>query len=119
MAGFLNSTNLRLSYRASVPYISNPFVTMARTSVEVARRYIKQKFQLNFDISCFRFTTFGGPSFYISFLGMETLLGPLSVNVTFDRTLDWSHSIPELLYWDIGMCLKSCVCHNCWKFSVF
>ena len=39
MAGFLNSTNLRLAYRASVPYISNPFVTMAQTSVEVARRY--------------------------------------------------------------------------------
>ena len=40
MAGFLNSTNLRLAYRASDSYISNPFVTMARTSVEVARRYV-------------------------------------------------------------------------------
>ena len=40
---------------------------------------------------------------------METLLGPLNVNVTFDRTLDWSHSVPELLYWDIGMYVKSCI----------
>ena len=50
-----------------------------------------------------RFTTFGGPSFYVSFMGMQTLYGPLNVNLTIDRTLDWSHSVPELLYWDIGM----------------
>lgn len=46
MAGFLNSTNLRLAYRAAVPYISNPFVTMAQTSVEVARRYSSVKFTI-------------------------------------------------------------------------
>ena len=46
MAGFLNSTNLRLAYRAAVPYISNPFVTMAQTSVEVARRYLNVKFTI-------------------------------------------------------------------------
>ena len=40
IAGFLNSTDLTLNYRAIVPYISNPFVTMGQTSVEVARRYV-------------------------------------------------------------------------------
>ena len=39
----------------------------------------------------------------MSFMGMQTLYGPLNVNLTFDRTLDWSHSVPELLYWDNGM----------------
>ena len=54
--------------------------------------------------------TFGGPSFYVSFLGMETLYGPLNVNVTFDRTLEWSYAVPELLYWDNGMLCCGVVC---------
>ena len=110
IAGFLNSTDLRLDYRATVPYISNPFVTMGQTSVEVARRclYIVTKMYslyLHYFI-LIRFTSFGGPSLYVSFLGMETLQGPLSINVTFDRNLDWSHSVPQLLYWDNSMSLS-------------
>ena len=69
MAGFLNSTNLRLAYRASVPYISNPFVTMARTSVEVARRYIyiRHKVYLISDIFVSGLQLLEGPVFmYLS-----------------------------------------------------
>jgi len=105
MAGFLNSTDLRLAYRAAVPYISNPFVTMALTSVQVVRRYIPSiKFILFLKLFLyFRFTAFGGPSLYMSFLGMEMLYGPVKVNMTFDPNLDWSNSMPELLYWDNSM----------------
>ena len=59
---------------------------MAQTSREIARR----------------FTEVGGPSFFVSFLGQESLSGSLEVNVTFDGSLDWVAAIPELAYWDIG-----------------
>lgn len=49
-----------------------------------------------------RFTEIGGPSFYVSFLGQDSLYGTLDVNVTFDPTLDWMAATPELAYWDIG-----------------
>lgn len=50
-----------------------------------------------------RFTEIGGPSFYISFLGQESLNGPLRITATYDQSLDWSEADPELAFWDIGM----------------
>ena len=38
VAGFLSHTDLLLSYRATSPYISNPYATMTQTSPEIARR---------------------------------------------------------------------------------
>ena len=74
-------------YRVMNPYISNPFLTMGLTSRDVARRFME----------------FGGPSFYVSFLGQTSLNAPLDINVTFDSTLDWNVATPEIAYWDIGM----------------
>lgn len=85
--GFLNQSDITQRYRAAMPYISNPFVTMSQTSREIARR----------------FTEFGGPSFYVSFLGQDSLNAPLEINVTFDRSVDWSLATPEIAYWDNGM----------------
>lgn len=76
-------------YRVQTPYISNPFDTMAQTSREIARR----------------FTEIGGPSFYVSFLGQDSLNAPLEINVTYDSTLDWTTAFPELGYWDVGKSL--------------
>jgi hypothetical protein len=59
---------------------------MAQTSREIARR----------------FTEVGGPSFYVSFLGQDSLNAPLEINVTYDSTLDWTTAFPELGYWDVG-----------------
>ena len=59
---------------------------MAQTSREIARR----------------FTEVGGPSFFVSFLGQDSLSDVIEVNVTFDGRLDWSAAVPELAYWDIG-----------------
>ncbi len=50
-----------------------------------------------------RFTEFGGPSFFVSFLGQESLSAPVDLNVTFDRSLDWDVATPELAFWDVGM----------------
>ena len=85
-AGFLSDNGVRRSYRVSLPYISNPYTTIDQTSRSIARRL----------------TGVGGPSFYISLLGQDNLEGELSINVTFDTTLDWSESEPILVYWDIG-----------------
>ena len=49
-----------------------------------------------------RFTEVGGPSFYVTFLGQDSLNAPLEVNVTYDSSLDWATAFPELGYWDIG-----------------
>ena len=85
-AGFLSDNDVRRSYRVSLPYISNPYTTIDQTSRSITRRL----------------TGVGGPSFYISLLGQDNLEGELSINVTFDTTLDWSESEPILVYWDIG-----------------
>ena len=85
-AGFLNQDDVTKTYRVLTPYISNPFLTMGLTSREIARR----------------FTEFGGPSFYVSFLGQESLNAPLDINVTFDSSLDWDVATPEIGFWDIG-----------------
>lgn len=39
-AGFLSDVDLQRYYRSSSPYISNPYVTMGQTSVNVSRRYV-------------------------------------------------------------------------------
>ena len=76
-------------YRSNLPYISNPFLSMGLTSRDIARR----------------FTEFGGPSFFVSFLGQDALNAPLDINVTFDRSLDWDPAMatPEIAFWDNGM----------------
>lgn len=84
--GFLNHSDIMNQYRVRTPYISNPFITMAQTSREIARR----------------FTEIGGPSFFVSFLGQDSLNAPLEINVTYDSTLDWTVAFPELGYWDVG-----------------
>ena len=53
-------------------------------------------------VTAHRFTEIGGPSFYVSFLGQDSLNGPLTINTTFDPSLDWSNANPDLGYWDIG-----------------
>ena len=85
-AGFLEEIDVIRQYRVNVPYISNPYDTMDQTSRDIARR----------------FTAIGGPSFFVSFLGQDSLQGELRFNVTFDSTLDWTESDPKLAYWDIG-----------------
>lgn len=85
-AGFLSDIDVRRTYRVSVPYISNPFTTLKQTSRDIARRLVG----------------IGGPSFYVSLLGQDNLNGELSLNVSFDTTLDWSQTEPRLVYWDIG-----------------
>lgn len=85
--GFLNQDDVTRAYRAITPYISNPFLTMGFTSRDIARR----------------FTEFGGPSFYVSFLGQSSLNSPLDINVTFDSSLDWDVAEPEIAFWDVGM----------------
>ncbi len=87
-AGFLDQSDVRKTYRSMTPYISNPFLTMSQTSRDVARR----------------FTEFGGPSFYVSFLGQDSLDAALELNVTIDALLDWDIATPELAYWDTGEC---------------
>ena len=84
--GFLNQSDIMNQYRVETPYISNPFDTMAQTSRVIARR----------------FTEVGGPSFFVSFLGQDSLNAPLEINVTYDSTLDWTTAFPELGYWDVG-----------------
>ena len=91
-AGFLDQSDVVKTYRSATPYISNPILSMSMTSRDVARR----------------FTEFGGPSFYVSFLGQDSLDGPLELNVTFDSMLDWGVASPELAYWDTGMCVRMC-----------
>lgn len=86
-AGFLNQEDVTRAYRAITPYISNPFLTMGFTSRDIARR----------------FTEFGGPSFFVSFLGQSSLNSPLDINVTFDSSLDWDMAMPEIAFWDVGM----------------
>ena len=90
-AGFFNQSDITHRYRTAMPYISDPFITMSQTSREIARR----------------FTEFGGPSFYISFLGQERLDAPIEINATFDRSLDWSIATPEIAYWDNGVFLMA------------
>lgn len=85
-AGFLSDVQVKYSYRVALPYISNPYVTMDRTSRDIARRLV----------------SIGGASFYVSLLGQDNLDGELMLNVSFDTTLDWSESEPRLVYWDIG-----------------
>ena len=93
-AGFLQDDDVTRDYRVNIPYISNPYETMDKTSRDLARR----------------FTAIGGPSFYVSFLGQDTLQGELIFNVSFDPSLDWSESEPKLAYWDIGLCVCLCLC---------
>ena len=38
VAGFLSLSDLLQNYRASNPYLSNPYTTMTQTSPELARR---------------------------------------------------------------------------------
>ncbi len=90
LTGYLSEFDVSQNYRVDVSYISNPFETMAQTSREIARR----------------FTEIGGPSFYISFLGQESLADAIDVNVTFDGSLDWAAAVPEIAYWDIGACIN-------------
>ena len=85
-AGFLSEEDVTRTYRVDTPYISNPYDTMDRTSRELARR----------------FSSIGGPSFFVSFYGQETLEGELLINTSFSSTVDWSESDPKLAYWDIG-----------------
>ena len=85
-AGFLNQDDVTKTYRVQTPYISDPFLTMGFTSRDIARR----------------FTEFGGPSFFVSFLGQDSLNSPLDINVTYDRSLDWDVARPEIAYWDDG-----------------
>ena len=101
-AGFLQDDDVTRDYRVNTPYISNPYETMDKTSRDLARR----------------FTAIGGPSFYVSFLGQDTLQGELIFNVSFDPSLDWSESEPKLAYWDIGVCVCVYVC-VCVCVSVF
>jgi hypothetical protein len=86
-SGFLQDDDVKRSYRINTPYISNPYITMGQTSRIIARRFI----------------AIGGPSFYVSFIGQESLHGQLKLNVTFDSTLDWSDSEPTIGYWDIDV----------------
>ena len=44
----------------------------------------------------------GGPSFFISFLGADSLSVSLELNVSFDSSIDLATSQVELAYWDIG-----------------
>ena len=91
----MKEADVTRKYRVDLPYISNPYVTMDQTSRVIARRFI----------------AIGGPSFYISFIGQESLDGPLNINVTFDSNLDWSNGMPVLAYWDIGkFCLFLMLC---------
>ena len=39
-ASFLSDVDLQRYYRASIPYISNPYTTMGQTSVNVSRRLV-------------------------------------------------------------------------------
>ena len=102
-AGFLDQSDVVKTYRSTMPYISNPFLTMSQTSRDVARR----------------FTEFGGPSFYVSFLGQDSLDSALELNVTIDAWLDWDIANPELAYWDTGECSSSISvsCRNYFFFS--
>ena len=84
-AGFLNQSDITRRYRVDTPYISNPFETMTQTSREIARRFME----------------IGGPAFYTSFIGQDSLLVPLEITASFDPTLDWSVASPELAYWDV------------------
>ena len=47
-----------------------------------------------------RFTNIGGPSFYVSFLGQNSLSAPLKIQVSFDSNVDWTLARPTLLFWD-------------------
>ena len=93
-SGLLSDEDVTRQYRINVPYISDPYLTMDQTSRQIARR----------------FTAIGGPSFFVSVVGQESLQGELMVNTTFDRKLDWSNSEPKLAYWDIGEVMWMCVC---------
>ena len=92
-AGFLNEEDVNNVYHVDTPYISNPYLTMDQTSRELARR----------------FSSIGGPSFFVSMFGQETLNGELTITTTFDSSVNWNDSVPRLAYWDIGMCN---VCNN-------
>ena len=85
-AGFLSQEDVTQVYHVGTPYISNPYLTMDQTSRELARR----------------FSSIGGPSFFVSFFGQEMLEGELIVTTTFDSSVDWTESVPRLAYWDIG-----------------
>ena len=93
--GFLSHEDVIREYRVNIPYISDPYITMDQTSRQIARR----------------FTSIGGPSFFVSFAGQESLQGELLINTTFERQLDWSTGEPKLSYWDIGkiICCVQCV----------
>lgn len=88
--GFLQQKDVSRNFQVNLPYISNPNSTMDQTSRVIARRFI----------------AIGGPSFYVSFLGQDSLNGQLNINVTFDSSIDWSNGQPVLAYWDIGTCIK-------------
>lgn len=88
-AGFLQEEYVTREYHVDLPYISNPYLTMDQTSRELARR----------------FSSIGGPSFFVSFFGEEVLNGELLVSTTFDALLNWTTSVPRLAYWDIGVCV--------------
>ena len=49
-----------------------------------------------------RFSEVAGPSFYVSFLGQDSLNGALMINMTFDPFLDRDRFMPDVAYWDIG-----------------
>ncbi len=85
-AGFLSEQDVTRVYHVQTPYISNPYLTMDLTSRELARR----------------FSSIGGPSFFISFFGQESLEGELIITTSFDSSVNWTESVPRLAYWDIG-----------------
>jgi hypothetical protein len=84
VAGFLTRTDLAQSYRASSPYISNPYTTMTQTSPDIARR----------------FAEVASPSFYVSVLGQDSLDGAMTINTTFDPFLDRDRFTLDIAYWD-------------------
>lgn len=54
-----------------------------------------------------RFEVIAGPSFYVSFLGQDSLNGPLTVNTSFDQFLDSEIFGVDIAYWDSGEGTKS------------
>ena len=49
---------------------------------------------------CLRFAVVAGPSFFVSFLGVPTLGGPLAINSSFDPSFNRHSYLIDILYWD-------------------
>ena len=57
-----------------------------------------------------RFAEVAGPSFYVSFLGQDSLNGPLTINVTFDPSLNREAVFVDVFYWDRSELLCVLLC---------